>query len=493
MSIVVQCDCGKTYKVADKNAGKKMRCKACNGVVAIPKPEAGPADEWDDFGGDDFGGFGDGGDDFGGDDFGDEAYSEAAPRPKSKSGAKSRGKGGGKSKGKGTKSAKSGKEMAPALKYSLAGGIVVVTAGIVLGILYSRGVIGSGGKKDGGNDVAQKDDGTPPGGAGMAAGTAGEGNPNVGNPGGDPGGPDSGGGNPGGLDPGGLDPVGGNLDGQSPSGKPVWRKYVSKDRRFEAEFPARVRTATLKKAATSYVFEARTRNGRFTIIYSANPAYTNIPGEEQLKMLEKVAVEKKAESKKRITILGKPGLQVEKSISSRDKLVMRQCFIGDRMYNILAVGPKQNWDEQSAKRFFDSFKAHAGGGGTTTPPAAGDVVVLSGSLLKAYKPGNNSLAKRRIRVIGKVAKPLSRDGWIVFEGDGTRAVGCHFATPPASPPGVGQAVTIEGEFTRNNAQFITLIKSRIVTGNAKPGGNGGGKTPAATQEQAIAAIKKLGG
>ena len=143
MSIVVQCECGKKYKVGDSNAGKRMRCKACSGVIAIPKREPAPADEWDDFGG----GF----DDFtAGDDFDDFPAESAAPRRQSKSG------GGSRKSGKNKKAAKSTDGMAPALRYGLAGGIVVVTIGIVLGILYARGVIG-GGKNDDNEKVADED------------------------------------------------------------------------------------------------------------------------------------------------------------------------------------------------------------------------------------------------------------------------------------------------------------------------------------------------
>ncbi|QDT47202.1 hypothetical protein Pan258_12330 [Symmachiella dynata] len=40
MSITVRCPCGKAYKVADKLAGKKIKCKVCEKVLAIPRPVA---------------------------------------------------------------------------------------------------------------------------------------------------------------------------------------------------------------------------------------------------------------------------------------------------------------------------------------------------------------------------------------------------------------------------------------------------------------------
>ena len=214
MSIVVDCECGKKYKVAEDNAGKKMRCKACSGVIAIPKPDAVPADEWDDFG-DGFDDFGSGGgfDDFG-DDFGDEQEMpprkpKSGPKTKGESGKKAKGKSG--SRGKGKKSGKSKPEMAPALKYSLAGGIVVVAAGAVIGILIMNGTIG-GGDDNKQDDVALKGNESEPGNPG---GQPGGGNPGGGNPGNPPGGNPGGG--PGQPEPkkpgtGQLKPGGGSKD-----------------------------------------------------------------------------------------------------------------------------------------------------------------------------------------------------------------------------------------------------------------------------------------
>jgi hypothetical protein len=111
MSIIVQCDCGKKYKVIDDKAGKKMRCKECNGFVVIPKPKPEPTDDCDD----------------------DYGTGEAAPRPKSKTSSKSTGN------RRRKKSAKSGSEMSPIVKYGIAGGIIAVTVGIAGIVLMSGG------------------------------------------------------------------------------------------------------------------------------------------------------------------------------------------------------------------------------------------------------------------------------------------------------------------------------------------------------------------
>lgn len=39
--------CGQSYRVSDEYAGKRVRCKECNTVNAIPSPEAGPTGSGD--------------------------------------------------------------------------------------------------------------------------------------------------------------------------------------------------------------------------------------------------------------------------------------------------------------------------------------------------------------------------------------------------------------------------------------------------------------
>ncbi len=36
MSLSVRCDCGKTCKVPDTAAGKKIRCKECGASIPVP-------------------------------------------------------------------------------------------------------------------------------------------------------------------------------------------------------------------------------------------------------------------------------------------------------------------------------------------------------------------------------------------------------------------------------------------------------------------------
>jgi len=39
--ISVQCDCGKHFKVLDDLAGKRVKCPACEKIVAVPGPNPG--------------------------------------------------------------------------------------------------------------------------------------------------------------------------------------------------------------------------------------------------------------------------------------------------------------------------------------------------------------------------------------------------------------------------------------------------------------------
>ena len=50
MTISVQCECGKRYKVGDDKAGKRIKCRECGGAVSIPVRD----DEFDD---DEYGSF----------------------------------------------------------------------------------------------------------------------------------------------------------------------------------------------------------------------------------------------------------------------------------------------------------------------------------------------------------------------------------------------------------------------------------------------------
>jgi hypothetical protein len=42
MPIVATCSCGKTIRVQDQYAGKRVRCPGCQGPLLIPRPEAEP-------------------------------------------------------------------------------------------------------------------------------------------------------------------------------------------------------------------------------------------------------------------------------------------------------------------------------------------------------------------------------------------------------------------------------------------------------------------
>ena len=53
MRLSVRCDCGKTYKVPDTAAGRKVRCKECGASIPVPMNKAAgnscAANEEEDF------------------------------------------------------------------------------------------------------------------------------------------------------------------------------------------------------------------------------------------------------------------------------------------------------------------------------------------------------------------------------------------------------------------------------------------------------------
>lgn len=117
MPINVNCDCGKSFKVADSNAGRKFRCKACQAPLEVPS-SSDTADEFADFR----------------DEFGDEYPAEPVRTAKSTRGKRKPGR-----KKKAGKSSRKSGGMAPAIKYGIAGGIVTATVAIVMVIVANRG------------------------------------------------------------------------------------------------------------------------------------------------------------------------------------------------------------------------------------------------------------------------------------------------------------------------------------------------------------------
>jgi len=45
--IQIDCDCGKTLKLKDEHAGKKVRCPGCSTIHSVPAQDE-PVDDWDD-------------------------------------------------------------------------------------------------------------------------------------------------------------------------------------------------------------------------------------------------------------------------------------------------------------------------------------------------------------------------------------------------------------------------------------------------------------
>lgn len=45
MPISLKCSCGKSYRVKDELAGRKVRCTGCNNIQTVPVPRPKPADD----------------------------------------------------------------------------------------------------------------------------------------------------------------------------------------------------------------------------------------------------------------------------------------------------------------------------------------------------------------------------------------------------------------------------------------------------------------
>ena len=509
MPIVVACSCGKKYQVGDDKAGMKLRCKACQAVIAVPTPKAAGVDEFDDFGlGDDFGA---------GDDFGDPAGQgePIAPRPKTagKKGSKSKGKAKGKAKAGGKKKSAKGKsEMSPAVKYSLAGGIVVVTIGIVLGILYARGVIG-GGKKD-----AAPSGGDDPGSA-MASGDL------VGDPGGA--------GNPGAA-PKVKQPVqpkkwtprkewtpDAALLGQL--GEPQPLKDFPE---YRIRVPKSLRPGLLpgvgpntemdgKVYAWREIASNTTQRAGLFVHIARTPSRTQLPADIERMTFRRMAEKPKKGSKKYSE--SEPntgtinGITFQRSTfkatiddGGRELNIVGFTYVGvdqDRTLLVAIVGADSSTKAFSSLPVMESaVLSFQRQGAMSEEPApkrspSAPQAIAAADLLKQNPVGSKTLEKKTIRVRGTVARPLDQAGWLHLTGDAQRTVACQFQPVPQPQPAVGQAVVVEGTFFQSRQQYVTLGRCKLVTqvqattGNGRLGKPPNGEQPAASSKYPIVLSK----
>jgi len=473
MPIVVACSCGKKYQVGDDKAGMKLRCKACQAVIAVPTPKAAGVDEFDDFGlGDDFGA---------GDDFGDPAGQgePIAPRPKTagKKGSKSKGKAKGRAKAGGKKKSAKGKsEMSPAVKYSLAGGIVVVTIGIVLGILYARGVIG-GGKKD-----AAPSGGDDPG-SSMASGDL------VGDPGGA--------GNPGAA-PKVKQPVqpkkwtprkewtpdaallGQTSEPQALKDFPEYQLRIPKFLKPTA-VPANVPLggADAKLYLWTKTGQSTSNEAGLVVVVARAPGGRQLPAgaekgafENMVKMHRQAGASVTTTQPQRGQINGMPFQRLSFTAKSRaestvgfvyvaldqNRTVLLAIVGGDNVSNAAESVPVL----ESAVLSFQRQGAMSEEPAPKQSPSAPQAIAAA-DLLKQNPVGSKTLEKKTIRVRGTVARPLDQGGWLHLTGDAQRTVACQFKPVPQTSPAVGQAVVVEGTFFQSLQQFVTIGNCKLVS------------------------------
>ena len=45
MPLTVTCDCGRTLRLKEELAGRKVRCPSCAGALTVPEPESEEAEE----------------------------------------------------------------------------------------------------------------------------------------------------------------------------------------------------------------------------------------------------------------------------------------------------------------------------------------------------------------------------------------------------------------------------------------------------------------
>lgn len=473
MPIAAKCECGKTYKLGDDAAGKKFKCKACQAVVRVPVPKtAPPEDEFDDFG--------DLGDDFG-DDFGEDYPPEPAP-PRKKSGRKAKGKSksGGKkkpAKKKGGKK-KGSSEMSPAVKYSLAGGIVVATVGLIVGILFMNGTIGGGSKSTGGDNTANNNDNT---------------NPDYATPGG------SGNGNGSGN---GSNSNGNGSNQNTQPGGINWIAHNDQQGRFEVSFPGQPqrKSQTTQSPVGSVTVnivgvELDPKSG--TVVM-----FNDLPSNADLSTLNaRRRVLNKAVSAARLQLKGRntvskymtlgphQGIEARFNTTSAAKVIVRLFLVDHRFYQVIAT-----WDakttsyEEVAEKFVASFKVGGhtaafigkspNGGNQPQPLAAGE-------FLKKYPTGDIKMQGKRVQVRGKIEK-VAGQGWVFLTGDGTRNIACRIDPQPSNPPQVGQEIALDGEFGNNNPQHISMIKCKLLAlPKTKPPNNSGGSSMTFDQMKAV--------
>ena len=492
MPIAVTCECGKTYKLGDDAAGKKFKCKACQAVVRVPVPKSEPIeDEFDDFG--------DLGDDFG-DDFGEDYPPEPAP-PRKKSGGKAKGKSksGGKkkpAKKKGGKK-KGSSEMSPAVKYSLAGGILVATVGLIVGILYMNGTIG-GGSKSTGNNTANNDDGaegmgTDPAGVGPGADSSGNGNSNSNsnNPNGNGSNANGSGGSSG-------NPNNGNGQPKQGTQGVIYTDQVG---RLQVIMPGKPERRTRPVNAYGVSLTAHTiglNTGRGTgvsIIFADYPDTLDLSTlEKQRTSLNGVAnsnVKRQGATsvKRKFISIGKhPGIDCKFNNKHGATCWLRAFLINHRMYQVLAIWRFDNVSESAAATtFMKSLKIDGLSASESASPSGGNQPqpLAAGDFLKKYPSGDIKMQGKRVQVRGKIEK-VAGQGWVFLTGDGTRNIACRIDPQPSNPPQVGQEIALDGEFGNNNPQHISMIKCKLLAlPKTKPPNNSGGSSMTFDQMKAV--------
>lgn len=310
MTISVECpQCGKAYRVGDDKAGRKMKCKECDGVVAIP------AD----------------------DEFGDDDFAEV-PRPGRRRNPPSANQRQSKKKGPRDTS-----RFTSPVQLIVGGLIVVVAAGIVFAIVKSRGYFADGenGKND---DVASNKSEDPFG-------------PIVRDPG-----PRGGDANRPAVPRGRTPRPGGdiaNRNATQPRPKPVinWSKYSPKNQGYTVEFPATpsVTDSKLSNGAPRRTVRAVVEKTEYGVDHTSIPELRGASDRSLNRTLERTARKMKATSVRKFQIKGIPAMAFESRSIFGSRRLHQICIVDGEFYECRVASANGDLDETRAGKFLNSF------------------------------------------------------------------------------------------------------------------------------------------
>jgi len=143
----------------------------------------------------------------------------------------------------------------------------------------------------------------------------------------------------------------------------TWDTFVSKEGKFTADFPGRASVDTKKDGQGNTTTTVAVNMDKSTISYTITVTTfaSDITGTDPKLILDASlkAFSKTAKSNKEIELNGFPGLEIVHESKEGDKvshMMHRIYVVNNRMYQVIAVAPKDKKDILQAEKFFKSFK-----------------------------------------------------------------------------------------------------------------------------------------